>query len=81
MKNCFIPRPKILDLYTSSLREISTHSLSEWLKCVTDNQFIVIELAFVLDAIKYIEKYRYTDDFLGNDLKERWNLEMIKLYI
>jgi len=57
MKIYFIPRSKILDLYTGSLREVSTHSLSEWLKCTTDNQFIVVEREFVIDVLKFIEKW------------------------
>jgi hypothetical protein len=43
--------------------------------------FIVIERTFVVDAIKYIEINRHTDDFLSNFLKERWDLELIKSYI
>ena len=81
MKNYFIPRSEILNLYTSSLKEISTHSLSMWLKSKTDDNFIVIERTFVVDAIKYIEIRRHTDDFLSNFLKERWDLELIKSYI
>lgn len=81
MKSIFISRSKILDLYTSSLRDISTHSLSEWLKCISDNQFIVIEQAFVVDVIAYIELNKYSDGFLGRDLKERQDLEMIKIYM
>ena len=81
MKNYFIPRSEILSLYTSALNDISTHSLSMWLKSKTDNQFVVIEREFVIEAIKYIEKNRYTDEFLGGDLKIRWNLETIKSYI
>ena len=52
-----------------------------WLKSKTDDNFIVIELTFVVDAIKYIEINRHTDDFLSNFLKERWDLELIKSYI
>jgi len=81
MNNHFIPRSKILDLYSNSLKEISTHSLSEWLKGVTDNQFIVIERLFVVDAINYIKLNKYTDTFLGYNIKERWDLELIKSYI
>lgn len=81
MKNHFIPRSEILNLYISTLRDISTNTISEWLKSKTDNQFIVVERAFVLDAIIYIERNRYTDGFLGQDLKERWNLEAIKSFI
>lgn len=81
MKNYLIPKSEILNLYTSTLNDISTNTISGWLKSKTDNQFIVIERAFVLDAIKYIERNRYTDGFLGQDLKERWDLEKIKVFI
>ena len=81
MKNYFIPRSEILNLYTSALNDISTNTISEWLKSKTDNQFIVVERAFVLDAIIYIKRNRYTYGFLGQDLKERWNLEAIKSFI
>jgi len=81
MKIYFIPRLEILNLYISSLKDISTHSISEWLKSKTDRQFIVVERAFVLDVIEYIELNKYSDGFLGRDIKERWNLEMIKLYV
>lgn len=81
MKNYYIQRSEILNLYTSSLKNISTHSLSEWLKSKTDDQFIVIERVFVVDVITYIEFNRYTDGFLGSKFKERWNLELIKSYI
>jgi hypothetical protein len=81
MKNYFIPRSEILNLYTSALKDISTNTISEWLKSKTDNQFIVVERSFVLDAIIYIERNRYTDGFLGQDLKERWDLEVIKSFI
>jgi len=81
MKNYFIPRSEIFNLYISALNDISTNTISEWLKSKTDNQFIVVERAFVIDAIIYIERNRYTDGFLGKDLKERWDLELIKSYI
>ena len=81
MKNYFIPRSEILSLYTSALNDISTHSLSMWLKSKTDNQFVVIEREFVLDAINYIKLNKYTDNFLGCNIKERWDLELIKSYI
>ena len=52
-----------------------------WLKSKTDNQFVVIEREFVLDAINYIKLNKYTDNFLGCNIKERWDLELIKSYI
>ena len=78
MKNYSIPRSKVLELYTSAISDTSIPTLSEWVKYATDDQFIVIERAFVLDVIAYIERNRHTDVFLGQDLKERWDLEAIK---
>ncbi len=76
-----IPRSEILNLYSGTTGEISVHSISEWLKSKTDKQFMVIERKFVMEVIQYIEINKYSDGFLGRDIKERWNLELIKSYI
>jgi hypothetical protein len=81
MKNRYIPRSEILNLYTSSLKEVSTFTISEWLRLLTEDQFIVIERAFVLDVITYIELNKYSYGFLGRDIKEKWDLEVMKSYI
>jgi hypothetical protein len=83
MKNFNISYTELQKLTSNTIatNHISTYSLSMWLKIVTDNQFIVIERAFVVDAIQYIELNKYTDEFLSRDLKDRWNLETIKSYI
>jgi hypothetical protein len=76
-----IPRSEILNLYTSILKEISTHSLSEWLKSKTDKQFIVIECQFVMDAVQYIEINKYNDIFLNQNIREKWDLDFIKEFV
>ncbi len=81
MKNTYISRSEILNLYTSSLKEVSTFTISEWLRLLTEDQFIVIERAFIFDVITYIELNKYSDGFLGRDIKEKWDLEVIKSYI
>lgn len=81
MKNTYIPRSEILNLYTSSLKEVSTFTISEWLRLLTEDQFIVIERGFVLDVITHIELNKYSDGFLGRDIKEKWDLEVIKSYV
>ena len=81
MKNYFIPRAEILNLYTSSLKEVSIHSLSEWLKCLTNSQFIVIEREFIIDVIKYIEINKYNDTFLNQNIREKWDLDFIKEFM
>ena len=76
-----IPRSEILNLYSGTTGEISVHSISEWLKSKTDKQFMVIEREFIIDAIKYIEINKYSDGFLGRDIKERWDLNSIKEFV
>jgi hypothetical protein len=76
-----IPRSEILNLYSGTTGEISVHSISEWLKFKTDKQFIVIERKFIIDAIQYIEINKYSDGFLGRDIKEKWDLDLIKEFV
>ena len=76
-----IPRSEILNLYSGTIGEISVHSISEWLKSKTDKQFIVIERQFVMDTIQYIEINKYNDTFLNQDIREKWNLDLIKEFV
>ena len=76
-----IPRSEILNLYSGTTGEISIHSISEWFKSKTDKQFIVIERKFIIDAIQYIEINKYSDGFLGRDIREKWDLDLIKEFV
>ena len=76
-----ISRSEILNLYSGTIDEISVHSISEWLKSKTDKQFIVIERKFVMEAIQYIEINKYSDGFLGRDIREKWDLDFIKEFV
>jgi hypothetical protein len=76
-----IPRSEILNLYSGTIGEISVHSVSEWLKSKTDRQFIVIERQFIIEVIEYIELNKYSDGFLGRNIKDRWDLDTIKEFV
>ncbi len=76
-----ILRSEILNLYSGTIDEISVYSISEWIKSKTDKQFIVIERKFVMDAIQYIEINKYSDGFLGRDIREKWDLDSIKEFV
>lgn len=76
-----IPRSEILNLYMGTLHEITIHSISEWLKSKTDKQFIVIEREFVMEAIQYIEINKYNDTFLNQNIREKWDLDLIKKFV
>ena len=76
-----IPRSEILNLYSGTINEITIHSISEWLKSKTYKQFIVIERQFVMEAVQYIEINKHNDGFLNQDIREKWNLDLIKEFV
>ena len=76
-----IPRSELLNLYMGTVHEITIHSISEWLKSKTDKQFLVIERQFVMEAIQYIEINKYNDTLLNQNIREKWNLDLIKEFV
>ena len=76
-----ISRLEILNLYSGTINEITIHSISEWLKSKTDKQFIVIEREFVMEAVQYIEINKYNDTFLNQNIREKWDLDLIKEFL
>jgi len=76
-----IPRSEILNLYMGTVHEITIHSISEWLKSKTYKQFIVIEREFIMEAVQYIEINKCNDGFLNQDIREKWNLDLIKEFV
>ena len=76
-----IPRSEILNLYMGTVHEITIHSISEWLKSKADKQFIVIEREFVMEAVQYIEINKYNDTFLNQNIREKWDLDLIKEFV
>ena len=76
-----IPRSEILNLYMGTIHEITIYSISEWLKSKTDKKFIVIERQFVMETVQYIQINKYNDSFLNQDIREKWNLDLIKEFV
>ena len=76
-----IPRSELLNLYMGTVHEITIHSISEWLKSKTDKQFMVIERKFVMEVIQYIEINKYNDTFLNQNIREKWDLDLIKKFV
>lgn len=76
-----VPRSEILNLYSGTINEITIYSISEWLKSKTDYQFIVIEREFVMEAVQYIEINKYNDTFLNQNIREKWDLDLIKEFV
>ena len=50
-----IPREEVSSLLWSMGSDISTHSLSMWLKSKTNDEFVVVPRKFILDTVNYLE--------------------------
>ena len=55
IKDHFIPREEISNLLWGMDSEISTHSLSMWLKSKTDDQWVVVPREFVYVTVLFFE--------------------------
>ena len=67
IKDCRITRAELSALLWGVTSDISTHSLSMWLKSKTNDEFVVVPRSFVFEYIEYLEMER--------------NLNKIKIYL
>lgn len=74
MQNYKIPRTEILKLYESSLNEVSAHSVGQWLKIVTEKQFVVIPIENaeqIINCSVNIKEFSNELTYVQEDL-EKW---------
>ena len=55
IKDHFIPREEISNLLWGMDSEVSTHSLSMWLKSKTDDEWVVVPREFVYITVLFFE--------------------------
>ena len=53
-----IPRAEVSSLLWSMGSDISTHSLSMWIKSKTNDEWVVLPRSFVLEYIEFLEAER-----------------------
>ena len=58
IKDCRITRSELSALLWGVTSDISTHSLSMWLKSKTNDEFVVVPRSFVFEYIEYLEMER-----------------------
>ena len=81
MNNPHISQTELLKLASNTVNSISIHSLGQWVKSQTDDEFLVIPKIFIIDAIEYIQKDRYSDEFLVHGIKKKWSIEAMKAWL
>jgi hypothetical protein len=74
----FISREEISKLLWGMAGDISTHSLSMWLKSKTDNEFVVVPREFVYMTVLFFEANK---DRLPNSRQMLKDLTAIKNYL
>ncbi len=55
IKDRFISREEISKLLWGMINDISTHSLSMWLKSKTDDEFVVVPREFCVLVVSFLE--------------------------
>lgn len=82
IRDRFISREEVSNLLWGMVGDISTHSLSVWLKSKTDNEFVVVPREFVYMTVLFFEatasKYK---DRLPNSRQMLKDLMAIKNYL
>ena len=82
IKDHFIPREEISNLLWGMIGDISTHSLSMWLKSKTDDEFVVVPREFCILVVSFLERQAVAKDHLLFDpQKVLGQLEEIKRYL
>ena len=82
IKDRFIRREEVSKLLWGMINDISTHSLSMWLKSKTDNEFVVVPREFCVLVVSFLERQvLQKEHLLFNSQNVLGQLEEIKRYL
>jgi len=82
IKDRFIPREEISKLLWGIVGDISTHSLSMWIKSKTDDEFVVVPREFCILMVSFLERQTVAKEYLlFNPEKVLGQIEEIKRYL
>jgi hypothetical protein len=82
IKDRFIPREEISNLLWGMVGDISTHSLSMWIKSKTDDEFVVVPREFCILMVSFLERQAVAKEhLLFNFQKVLDQVEEIKRYL
>ena len=82
IKDRFISREEISKLLWVMINDISTHSLSMWLKSKTDDEFVVVPREFCVLVVSFLERQvPQKEHLLFNPQNVLGQLEEIKRYL
>ena len=77
-----ITRAELSTLLWGITSDISTHSLSMWIKSKTNDEFVVVPRSFCLNSVTLLEELDYyLDEFVFCDEGDENYLKQIKVYL
>jgi hypothetical protein len=80
IKDRFIAREEISNLLWGMTSDISTHSLSMWLKSKTDDEWVVVPRDFVVSVVNFFEN-EFKEFGVTDKLGQNQFLYEIKKYL
>ena len=82
IKDRFIPREEISNLLWGMVGDISTHSLSMWIKSKTDDEFVVVPREFCILMVSFLERQAVAKEHLLFNFQNVLDqIEEIKRYL
>ena len=82
IKDRRISREEVSSLLSGMDSDISTHSLSMWLKSKTNDEWVVMPRSFCLNSVTLLEELDYyLDEFGFCDEGDENYLKQIKVYL
>lgn len=71
-----IPRIELLELTSGITKEISTHSLGQWLKAQTKGEYVVLPRSFVVALMEVV--LTFSDAEQAKAICTRWDFDEIR---
>ena len=79
MNNKYIPQTELQKLASDTMRSISIHSLGQWVKIQTDNEYIVINRMFVKTLVDGVATTQ--DKNLNKVMASRWCFDEMMIWL
>jgi len=79
MNNKYIPQTELQKLASNTIRSISPHSLGQWVKIQTDNEYIIINRMFVKNLMDGVATTQ--DKNLNKAIASKWCFEEMVIWL
>jgi len=79
MNNKHIPQTELQKLASNTIRSISPHSLGQWVKSQTNNEYIIINRMFVKNLMDGVVATQ--DKNFNKAIASKWNFDDMMIWL